>query len=180
VTIVSRTMIIISDLIKIFLPAAAVLYGMYLIVKSFLNKEFEKRLVDVKIKNNEIVLPIRLQAYERMSLFLERITPHTLVVRLNEPAYNVVQFQQMLLSEIRQEYNHNLSQQIYMSDQSWKLIKNAMDEVVAVINKSAIEVPSDARSIELSKRIFENLVQRNEDPTAKALKFLKDEIRQVF
>lgn len=171
---------IIADLVKILLPAAAVLYGMYLTVKSFLNKDFEKRLVDIKIKTNDQVLPLRLQAYERMCLFLERITPHNLVVRLNDPAYNVVQFQQKLLSEIREEYNHNLSQQIYMSDQSWGMVKNSMEEIIAVINKSAIDVPSDARGIELAKMVFENLVQRNEDPTSKALKFLKNEIRQIF
>lgn len=171
---------IIGDLVKILFPAAAVLYGMYLTVKSFLNKDFEKRLVEIKVKNTEQILPLRLQAYERMCLFLERISPHNLVVRLNEPAYTVAQFHQRLLMEIREEFNHNLSQQIYTSDQSWALIKNAMEEVVAVINKSAIGMPQDARSIELAKMIFENLVQRTEDPTAKALKFIKNEIRQVF
>ena len=171
---------IIADLVKILLPAAAVLYGMYLTVKSFLDKDFEKKLVEIKIKTNEQVLPLRLQAYERMCLFLERITPHNLVVRLNDSAYTVGQFQQKLLSEIREEYNHNLSQQIYMSDQSWGLVKGAMEEIIAVINKSAIEVPSDARGIELAKMIFENLVQKNEDPTSKSLKFLKNEIRQIF
>jgi hypothetical protein len=172
--------IIIADFVKILLPAAAVLYGMYLTVKSFLNKDFEKKLIDIKIKTNEQVLPLRLQAYERMCLFLERITPHNLVVRANDPAYTVGQFQQKLLSEIREEYNHNLSQQIYMSDQSWGLIKNSMEEIISVINKAAIEVPSDARGIELAKMIFENLVQKPDDPTSKALKFLKNEIRQVF
>ena len=171
---------ILSDLVKILLPAAAVLYGMYLTVKSFLNKDFEKRLIDIKIKNTEQVLPLRLQAYERMCLFLERITPHNLIIRVNDPVYNVAQFQQKLLFEIREEYNHNLSQQIYMSDQAWTLVKNAMEEIVAVINKSAIEIPSDARGIELAKMVFENLVQRSEDPTTKPLKFLKNEIRQVF
>ena len=171
---------IFGDLIKILLPAAAVLYGMFLTVKTFLNKDFEKRLVEIKIKNTEQVLPNRLQAYERMCLFLERISPHNLVIRLNDPLYNVIQFQQKLLFEIREEFNHNLSQQIYMSDQSWALIRNSMEEVISIINKSSIDLPQDGRSIELAKMIFENLIQRNEDPTLKALKFLKNEIRQVF
>ena len=171
---------IVSDLLKILLPAAAVLFAMFLTVKAFLNKDLEKRLVDIKIKNTEQILPNRLQAYERMCLFLERISPHNLVVRLNDPLYNVIQFQQKLLFEIREEFNHNLSQQIYMSDQSWALIRNSMEEVIAIINKSSIDLPQDGRSIELAKMIFENLIQRNEDPTTKALKYLKNEIRQVF
>jgi len=168
------------DLLKIVLPAALVMYAMYLTIKSFLAKEFEKRVVELKIKNSDIVLPIRLQAYERMCLFLERISPHNLVIRVNEPGLEVAHFHQKLLSEIREEYNHNLSQQVYMSHQSWNLVKKAMEEVVAVINKSALEVPRDAKGIELGKMIFENLMQRNQDPIGPTLKYIKDEIGQVF
>ena len=169
-----------GDFIKILLPAAAVMYAMFLVVKSFLNKDFEKKLVDIRIKNNEIVLPIRLQAYERMALFLERISPHNLIMRVNDPAYNAAQLQQRMLMEIREEFNHNLSQQIYMSDQAWGLVRNAMEEVIAIVNKSGSNVPPEAKSIELARHIFENLIQRNEDPVNKALKFMKNEIRQVF
>jgi hypothetical protein len=171
---------ILGDFLKISLPAAAVMYAMFLTVRSFLNKDFEKRLIDVKIKNNEIVLPIRLQAYERMALFLERISPHNLIIRVNDPNYNVAQLHQHMLMEIREEYNHNLSQQVYMSEQAWALVKNAMDEVVAVINGSASNMSPEARGIELARMIFENLIQRTEDPVSKALKFLKKEIQQVF
>jgi hypothetical protein len=178
---------IIGDLIKILLPAAAVMYAMYLIVRSFLNnqfqiinKEFEKKLVDIKVENSKTIIPLRLQAYERMCLFLERISPHSLVLRVNNPAYNVIQFQQQLLKEIREEFSHNLSQQVYMSDASWGLIKNSMEEIIALINQAGSSLPGDARSLELAKMIFENLLQRSEDPTSKALKFIKNEIRQVF
>ena len=115
-----------------------------------------------------------------MCLFLERISLHNLVVRTNNPAYNSSSFQQKLLNEIREEFNHNLSQQVYMSDQSWAMIKQAMEETISIINKSSSVIAPDDKGIELAKMIFENLLQRNEDPTAKALKFIKNEIRQVF
>lgn len=169
-----------SDLIKILLPAAAVMYAMYLVVKSFLNKEFEKRLVDMKIKNTETILPIRLQAYERMSLFLERISPSNLVVRVNDPSYNVSQLQQVLINEVREEYNHNLSQQIYMSDQVWKMINGAKEEVIQIINNASKDLPPDARGLELAKRIFDELMKKDEDPVSKPLVFLKSEIQKVF
>jgi len=171
---------ILGDFLKIILPATAVMYGMYLTVRSFLNKDFEKKLVDIRIKNNEIVLPIRLQAYERMALFLERISPHNLILRVNDPSYTVGQLHQRMLLEIREEYNHNLSQQVYMSDQAWGLIKSSMEEVIATINKSSVNIPTDARGIELAKMVFENLLQKKEDPVLKALKFIKKEIQQVF
>lgn len=171
---------IIGDLIKILLPAAIGLYAMYLTVRAFLTKEFEKKLVEIKLKNTETILPLRLQAYERMCLFLERITPHNLVVRVNNPNFNNYGFQQQLISEIREEYNHNLSQQLYMSDQAWSMIKNAMEEIIALINSSAQNLPGEGKSIELAKAIFDNYLKRNEDITGGALKYLKNEIRQVF
>ncbi len=171
---------VLGDFLKIVLPAGAVMYAMFLTIRSFLNKDFEKRMVDIRIKNNEIILPIRLQAYERMALLLERISPHNLIMRVNDPAYNVAQLHQRMLMEIREEYNHNLSQQVYMTDQAWVLVKNSVEEVIAIINKASSTVPADARGIELAKMVFENLVQRNEDPVSKALKYLKAEIQQVF
>jgi hypothetical protein len=171
---------VLGDFLKIVLPAAAVMYAMFLTVRSFLNKDFEKKLVEIRIKNNELILPIRLQAYERIALFLERISPHNLIMRVNDPAYNVAQLHQRMLMEIREEFNHNLSQQVYMTDQAWGLVKNSVEEVIAIINKSSSGIPPDARGIELAKMVFENLVQRNEDPVSKALKFIKAEIQQVF
>jgi hypothetical protein len=175
-----KEMQVLSDFVKILLPAGLVLYAMYLVVKSFLNKEFEKKLIDIKVKNTDIVLPVRLQAYERMCLFLERISPHNLLIRVNDPTYNVGQLHQILLREIREEYTHNMSQQVYMSDQAWALVKNAMDEVVNIVNSASQGLPREGRGIELAKLVFERLLQLPEDPSSKALKYLKNEIRQVF
>ena len=139
-----------------------------------------QRASELRMKNQETVLPIRLQAYERMCLFLERISPNNLVLRLNNNNYNVREFQQVLLSEIRQEYNHNLSQQVYMSDESWNLTKKAMEEVVVVINTAADTLDGDRSSLELSKRIFELMMDKEVDPIVLALSHMKDEIRQTF
>ena len=86
-----------GDLLKMVLPASIVLYAVYLTIKALVTKDFEKKLVELKLKNTELVLPIRLQAYERMCLFLERISPNTLIVRVNDPSYNVAQLHQLLL-----------------------------------------------------------------------------------
>lgn len=173
-------MTVITELLKILLPAGLVLYGMFLTVRAFLAKDFERKLIEIKTKNTDIVLPIRLQAYERMCLFLERITPGNLIRRVNNGEYNATELHGMLLNEIREEFNHNLSQQVYMSDEAWMQVRSAMEEVIVLINDSASGVPPDARSIELAKRIFEQMIGQNIDPTARALKFIKDEIRVMF
>lgn len=171
---------ILEDLVKILLPAAIVLYAMYLTVRAFLNKEFERKLIDIKLKNTEIVLPVRLQAYERMCLFLERISPNNLILRLNNSMLSANDLHQLLLAEIREEYHHNLSQQVYMSDRAWSQIKTAMEEIITIINSAASSVAADGKSIDLAKAIFDRIIQQDLDPSSSALRFIKDEIRQVF
>lgn len=168
------------DFGKILLPAGAVLYAMFLVMKSFLTKELEKKLIDIKIKNTETVLPIRLQAYERVCLFLERISPNNLVVRLNNASLSAAQFQQVLITEIRQEFNHNLSQQVYLSDEAWGMVKNAMEDIVSVVNIASQQLQKDDKSVELAKKIFELMMEKNNDPIGIALKKVKDEIRTSF
>lgn len=171
---------VLEDLVKILLPAAIVLYAMYLTVRAFLNKEFERKLVEIKIKNTEMVLPVRLQAYERMCLFLERISPNNLILRLNNGILSATELHQLLLSEIREEFNHNLSQQVYMSDEAWNRVKASMEEIIVLINTAANQLAPESRSMELAKLIFETIIQQDLDPTGNTLRFIKDEIRQSF
>lgn len=171
---------IVTDLLKILLPSALVLYAMYLTISTFLKKQFEEKQLALHQKQIEIILPIRLQAYERMCLFLERISPNNLIVRTNGTAANVIEFQQILMHEIREEFNHNLSQQVYMSHESWERIRGAQQEIMTLINQAAVEVAPDAAPLELSKKIFEKLIQENRNPTVIALKQIKEEIQKEF
>lgn len=171
---------VLAEFLKIIVPAALVLYAMYLIVKSFLDKELQKQVVASRDKYTEIVLPIRLQAYERMVLFLERITPQNLLRRLGAGELSARELQHVLLHEIREEYNHNLSQQVYMSDESWRSVRHAMEEVIAVVNKAADNLPDGAPAIELNRRILRMVADESIDPAGPALKQIKDEIRQTF
>ncbi len=100
---------VLLDLIKILLPAALVLYAMYLTVNAFLRKDFERRLVDIKLKNTDIILPLRLQAYERMCLFLERITPNNLIIRTKNGDFSAAELHLLLLSYFRVVLGNNLS-----------------------------------------------------------------------
>lgn len=171
---------IISDLIKIVFPAALVLTGIYMSISKYLQKDFEKKILELRTQNSNTIAPIRLQAYERIALLLERITPHNLILRVNDPAFTVLDLQTKLLMEVREEFNHNLSQQIYMSDEAWALVRKAVQDIISVINTSAQQVAKDAPGIELARKVFEQMIDLNEEPTALALRTIKDEIRQIF
>jgi hypothetical protein len=168
------------DLLKILIPTGFVLIGMYVITKTFLNKQKEHNKLELTNRNSESITPLRLQAYERMTLFLERIAPNFLLLRLYERAVQVNDFQAILLKEIREEYNHNLAQQIYMSSETWDEIKVAMNEMLSLVNQSAAELKTDDAAIKLSKRIFDKVVNEERDPTRKALLMLKAEARELF
>lgn len=165
---------------KILLPAALVLYAMYLGVKVMIARELTKKELEIRQKNIEITLPVRLQAYERMILFLERISPNNLVVRVNQPDLSAREFHQILLKEIRDEYNHNVSQQVYMSIEVWEEVKTAKEDLLTAINASANELGDEANSLELAKRLFENMMGKNIDPIDHAIKSLKAEISKNY
>lgn len=171
---------LVSDFLKLIVPAGLVLYGMYLTVKLLLEREADRHRYDVQARYTEAVVPIRLQAYERMVLFLERISPNNLLLRLGGSSTTVLEFQQRLLQEVRDEYNHNLSQQVYMSQAVWDQIQSAMNEVMTIINQASGDTRPDAPALELSKRIFERIIQRDKQPTSEALKALKEEIQAMF
>lgn len=168
------------DFIKILLPASIVLYAAYLMVRSFIAKEIEMKRLEVRGRNLETILPARMQAYERMTLFLERISPQNLLVRLNNPGFAAKDFQKILLDEIRNEYNHNVSQQVYMSEELWNQIRNAKEDLIIQINEAAGDMGKDASSIDLAKRIFERALDKKVDLIAHALSELKKEIQQTF
>jgi len=168
------------ELIKILVPASIVLYAAYLLVRSFIMREIDMKRMEVRGRSIEITLPLRLQAYERITLFLERISPNNLLVRLNAPGMPAREFQHLLLNEIRNEYNHNVSQQIFMSGDIWDLVKNAKEDLILSINESVSELDEQAMTIDLSKKIFEKAINKQVDPIAHALSELKKEIQQTF
>lgn len=171
---------VVIDLLKIVVPAGLVLYGMFLVVRSFLNKDFERRLIDLKSKQGELLTPLRMQAYERMAIFLERIAPSNLITRLNSEELNSAQLHAIMLAEIRHEFNHNLSQQVYMGDEVWANVRAAMDNITAIINESAAEVQPESASIELAKKVIGKVIDNNADFSSQALQVLKHEVRTYF
>ena len=168
------------ELIKIIAPASLVLYAVYMLVRAQIRRELDLKKLEVRSRSIETILPARLQAYERMVLFLERISPQNLLIRLNNPGFSARDFQKILLDEIRNEYNHNVSQQVYMGEEVWSQVKNAKEDLIIFINEAATRLAPDATSIDLSKKIFEMAMDKQVDLIGHALTELKKEIQQIF
>lgn len=179
------------EILKYILPSLVVMATAWVLIKSFLNTQEEIKKQELKKKNEELLLklkqenkkyvtPIRLQAYERILLFLERISPYSLIFRVNKPGQKVYQLQNEMLKSIRDEFEHNVSQQLYISKESWAMVKAAKEEMVKIINTAAADLKPDEPAMELSRKIFENIIGDNILPTERAINMLKSEIQKMF
>ncbi|HRC32729.1 MAG TPA: hypothetical protein PK736_04735 [Bacteroidia bacterium] len=170
----------IIDIIFYLAAPAFVLAAVYFLIRQFLNREYRLRLIEVKRMMVKETLPLRLQAYERMILFLERISPNLLLMRFSDTSATVRELQLHLIETIRSEYEHNLTQQIYISPQTWNIIKNAKEEMVRLINTSADKINPMSSHIELGKAIFETMMRNEEFPTQRAIDLVKTEAGLLF
>jgi hypothetical protein len=167
------------EIVKIILPAGIVFLTTYYLVKNFLDHESRKKNLDLKLANQNVLTPIRLQAYERIVLFLERINPNGMVMRANKNTSAAI-FQAELLKTIRSEFEHNLSQQIYMSSKSWEAVIRAKEETIKLINVAATRVNADASGMEMAQTIIAVSSQLSELPTKGAIEAIKKEIAKEF
>lgn len=168
------------EFLKLIIPAAAIIYGMFLIIRGFLNRDLQARQLEIRGRSVETVLPLRLQAYERITLLLERLSPQNLLLRVDHAGLSAKDYQRLLLDDIRNEFNHNVSQQIYMSENTWALVKNSKEDLVVVINEAAMTLPENGTGLDLAKKIFALTIEKQVDPMGHALVELKKEIQQVF
>jgi hypothetical protein len=167
------------ELLKLILPAGVVFLTTYYLVKNFLSQELRKQSLNSKHANQQIITPIRLQAYERMVLFLERINPNSIIMRtnINVPA-SVLEAE--LIKTIRSEFEHNLSQQIYMSIPAWDQLVKAKDETIKLVNVASAKVNKGASGMELAQTLLVVASQLSNLPTKEALDFIKREIGKEF
>ncbi|MFP4059268.1 MAG: hypothetical protein ACLFUC_02145 [Bacteroidales bacterium] len=168
------------EILKYTLPAIVVFFTAFFILRSLLKNDDTRRKHEMALKNQDIITPIRLQAYERMVLLLERISPDSLVIRLNRKGMKNKELQGEILAVIRAEFEHNLSQQLYLSNQSWELIKSARENLIKIINSAAQNLDPNGPSFELSKVLLEKIMEMEKSPTMVALEFIKKEMQQLF
>ena len=169
------------EILKYILPSTIVFLTSYFVLKLFIQGEYDKKQLDVRISNFKESLPIRLQAYERLTLFLERISPNNLINRVNKPGMNARDLQIALIANVRMEYEHNLAQQIYVTGQTWMIIVQTKEEIVSIINRVGANLPEAASGKDLSRGIFQFFIDNEQSiPTQKGIDTLKAEVKKIF
>jgi len=166
------------DILKITIPALIVALTAYYLIKQLTVSSSEKKYLGIKAKTQKEVLILRLQAYERLILLMERITPDNLIMRIDSTGMNTNEFHLELLSNIRAEFDHNISQQLYVSDLVWQDVYNAKEEVTKLINLSFQQL--DVPNLMASKRKIVEVYLQSNLPALKAITSIKAEARQLF
>jgi hypothetical protein len=149
----------------------------YLFTAYFKDQQKTRRWLLQK-ENQKDSLPLRLQAYERMALFLERINPAKILIRVTPNSSNKNDYENLIIYTIEQEFEHNLTQQIYLTDECWTIILTAKNTIIQNIRKTNMSERVDTAD-KLREVILRDLLD-NESPCNVALNYLKKEVSQII
>lgn len=169
------------DFLQLFfnlLPALIVAIVSYYFFNLHIENENRRRSFLIRQENQKKALPLRLQAYERMSLFLERISPGSLLLRIKPVNGNKFDYENTLINSIELEFEHNLAQQIYISDQCWNAIKASKNATISIIRKSNMSDKVDSPD-KLREVILTDLLDRK-PPSEAGLAYIKNEVGKLW
>ena len=145
-----------------------------------MKNEDARRNFELRKQSQKIVSSVRLQAYERFTLYLERLEPGRMLLRLDLGGINCRQLQQQLLQIVRSEFDHNLSQQIYIGDEVWAGIVFAKEEMLRFVNTCAQQFSAEDDAMPMAKLLVASYTMNGETPTQRALALLKEEVRTIM
>lgn len=164
------------EILALLLPAIVLYLAVRYVMNTYRQVNDRKRETETQMAYNETIMPLKLQASERLVLLLERITPIQAVTRALQPGMNTYELQLALLKNIREEYEHNVAQQLYVSPACWSLIRTAKEEVVRLVNLSGAEVENDSNGAEMAKIFIEKWSTFEPNPIQSAIDQIKLEI----
>ena len=169
-----------TDILKITIPALLVLLTAWISLRYLIKNDQDKRKQELILQGARTVTPIKLQAYERIVLFLERISLESLLVRISSPGMSASQLHSGLLSTVMSEFEHNLSQQKYMSPQAWEVVRNARSNMIKIINSEFEKMPENASGMDFSKILLERVMELEKEPTRAAIDYIKGEVGRMI
>ncbi len=150
----------------------------FIMMQKFYNSEESKRKFELIRENQKQALPIRLQAYERMVLLLERINPTQLLIRVAPTGSSKDDYATLLSHHIQTEFEHNLTQQIYLTAETWNIVLKAKNSTIQMIRKNAIR--EDVANADKMREAIMLELTETEAPSNIAISFLKEELKRVF
>lgn len=166
---------LLMDLLKITVPAVVVAVTVAKIISGYFKNIKESNDQEIKLKTREISLPLRFQAFERLVLLMERVSINNLLLRLSSSGMTVGDYTFELVHNINQEFEHNLSQQLYVSNAAWEKVKVAKDSMIMIVNNCAQSLDANAPADALVDILLQQLQLQESYAPTDAIFFLKKE-----
>ncbi|MDQ8053450.1 MAG: hypothetical protein REI78_10510 [Pedobacter sp.] len=152
----------------------------YLLIRNDIQQYFRFKAMAHRKEDRSAIFPLRLQAYERLIIFLDRINPSNLLVRVHQQGIGVSALQALILEEIKSEYQHNITQQLYIDPVSWTVVRKLKEDTIAMVNNVANNLNETATGVDLSKTILQHMSKIDENPYELAIDQLKLDIQKLF
>lgn len=168
------------EILKFTIPSLVVLLCVWVVMRYLLKGEQERRLWEMKKNTEKEVTPIRLRAYERLALLLDRTEPEHLLADMNLTQMTKAELEQRLLLTVRREWEHNMSQQIYVGDEVWAKVMKARDEIASFIHTMALQMPAESTTLDYAKVLMSAYRLNGTTPHQIAMEALKDEVREMW
>lgn len=165
-------------IVTLIIAFAGMLGVVYLLLMKFINHQQSIQQAEWKDRKRKDYIPVQMQAYERLILLLERINPERLVFRATKPGMSARLLQSEINKLVREEFDHNLTQQLYISAEAWEAVKAAKEELGGILNAAAERVHKDADAMEFSRAILEVSASLKTLPSEAAIAILKREFKK--
>jgi hypothetical protein len=168
------------DILKFTLAGLGVVWLAFYLIRPYLDRSENLQMVELKRTISGQTLPLRLQAYERVVLFVDRVNPGNMLIRLNATAYSAAELHNRMVNEIREEYQHNVTQQIYVSARAWAVVKRVKDDTLSIANNVIKGIPADASGLDFSRVLLAHLAQLEDNPYDIALNLIRQDMEGFF
>jgi len=171
---------VIFQIALIIVPAGGVLLTAIYFMRRESEREMRNLRIELQRERQKYFLPHRVEAYQRAVLLMERIHPNSLVMRLHNPGLPAAALQAKLLEGIREEFDHNIAQQIFIAPQTWDLVRRSKEETVKIINLAGSQMTPTSVGMDLAGKIFEIVGEVGVMPTEISVDALKKELQELF
>ncbi|WP_316798542.1 hypothetical protein [Pedobacter frigidisoli] len=171
---------VLTDIVILFAGIFLAFMAIYYIVKGDIQRFFNLKDIELNKDSRAHLLPLRLQAHERLIIFTDRINPANLLVRLHQQGISIAALQAGILNEVRSEYQHNITQQLYVASQTWTVVRKLKDDTIAMINNAVQGLPVNASGVELSKAILQHMAVISDNPYDLTIELIKKDIAVLF
>lgn len=168
------------EMITLFLGIFLALLAIYGLVRTDIKRFLSLKNLELQQETKSHLLPLRLQAHERLILFVDRINPANMLLRLHQSGIGIAELQAAVLTEVRSEYQHNITQQLYVGTNTWKVVQKLKDDTIGMINNGVLGLGKEATGLELAKAILAHMTGIEENPYDLTIGLIKQDINQLF